>query len=227
MNKKLCDAVCDRDLPLVKQLLAEGASPNTVDPSSGMSLLCIACECKKGDVARALLEAGAEPSASALQTAVAHECLGAVMALIKGGADVGGRDETGTTPLHNAVRPERHQGDGWRSVDPHIPRWLVFRGGADIEARNRRGRTPLHDAARGLDPEVLYDLIEWGADTGARDRDGRTPLHIAVVHGRAHNLRPLLREGRARDNSGDTPLALAKRLGHVKCEQELLRTGPV
>ena len=78
--------------------------------------------------------------------------------LVKGGADVNGREVDGTTALHWAVR-----GD-----DTEIAA-LLLGAGADANAANRYGVTPLSLAARNGSGPMLELLLRRGADVQAAD----------------------------------------------------------
>lgn len=118
--------------------------------------------------------------------------------LIRAGADVDARGESGDTPL-------------WQVTDVEGVQLLVD-AGADVNARLTRGgetfsrgATPLHRAARLGDAEMVQVLIEGGANVRSADRDGVTPLHYAKS---ANVARALIRAGAdldVRDKFNNTP----------------------
>ena len=58
--KWLCNSVCNNHAALVRLLLADGLSPNTIHPQGSLSLLHLAAGHGAIDVLRLLLEAGAD-----------------------------------------------------------------------------------------------------------------------------------------------------------------------
>ena len=89
------------------------------------------------------------------------------------GGDPQARDDTGRTPLHDAVvaadKPEI------------ITALLNF--GADPNARDDKGRTPLHFAAVRGAPKIINVLLNAGADLDARTTSSAmTPLHMATFY---------------------------------------------
>lgn len=108
----------------------------------------------------------------------------AVALLLKEGAPVDARSQTGRTPLHVAAR----RGDATLVA-------LLLAKGADPNARARGGVTPLHLAARAGHVEVMGILLRNGAHPDVRTRDGRTPLDVATEYQRAEAIE-LLRQAR-------------------------------
>jgi ankyrin repeat protein len=95
-----------------------------------------------------------------------------ISALLKGGADVNGKDDdTGSTALMRAAN---------KGVDDtHVYR-LLLDSGARVNDTNQIGRTALMDAAEVCsNPEVLAVLLAAGADPGSRDAFGNTAASFA------------------------------------------------
>ena len=88
--------------------------------------------------------------------------------LINAGANVNAKNDTGMSPLHNAVTKEVVE--------------LLIAEGADVNAKNKHGGTPLHEAAASGHKEIVELLIAEGADVNAKDVNGYTPLDWAIFN---------------------------------------------
>ena len=128
--------------------------------------------------------------------------------LLKKGASLEARDESGRTPLIAAATY------GSKGIVA-----LLLDKGAKIEATDNAGQTPLIAAACDcavIDMPSTYDilklLIEHGANIEARSSDGKTALMRAAASGHSGNVELLLERGadvNALDNAGNTALMLA------------------
>jgi len=131
---------------------------------------------------------------------------------VAAGADVGARDEDGSTPLDIAVRSGNAESvAALVAAGPHCGDWLTpefwqaahpadvtrcLAAGADVGARDKWGRTALHYAAGLGTAERVAALVAAGADVGARDDEyGATPLHYAARFGTAESVAALLAAG--------------------------------
>jgi uncharacterized protein len=161
------------DLESAKLLVAAGANVNDAD-AWGVSATVLAAHSNFGDVAKYLLDKGADPNRmeagfSALHVAVMHRNTDLVGVLIDHGADVNAVLKTWT--------PTRRSSD-----DYHFEPSVV-------------GATPLWLAARYSEPEVMRLLLKHGADPkfvmktdyvapegfGARHRQEATNILMAAT----------------------------------------------
>jgi ankyrin repeat protein len=93
-----------------------------------------------------------------------------ITVLVKAGAELEARTETGKTPLMNAAM---------FNSSPKVITVLV-KAGAELEARTKAGWTPLMFAAMfNTSPEVITALLEAGADAKVKNQDGKTALDYA------------------------------------------------
>jgi ankyrin repeat protein len=100
--------------------------------------------------------------------------------LLRHGARVDARDDSGCTPLIAAA-----EGDDARAIQELLKR------GASLNAKDRSGRTPLIAAAQWGRVSSIEALVGAGADVGSRDNRGNTALNYAST------------EARRRDTSAD------------------------
>jgi ankyrin repeat protein len=95
-----------------------------------------------------------------------------VSVLLKAGAKVNGRDNSGWTPLM------------WAAMlsDPEVISVLLEAGARVDDKETKHGGTPLTMAAMfNSDPEVISALLKVGAKVDYRDDGGRTPLMYAAM----------------------------------------------
>jgi len=194
--EKLHLAIRNGDSLVVKELLAKGIDPDTVD-RYGFTPLCQAAYRGDAEIAKMLIDYGADvnlrsdvkdgnkratfvPLLMAVDRAgytsdrSGHESV-AIM-LIEKGAKVDLADEGKFTPLHYSWFSER------------VTRMLV-KNGADINAKNRLGETPLHFAIRlGIEDAVRF-ILELGADPEIENNKGETSLDYAKKHERDETLK--------------------------------------
>ncbi|CAE7752278.1 ANK2 [Symbiodinium sp. CCMP2592] len=186
--------------------------------------------------------------------------------LLEAGADPNIKDDDGRTPLHEAAG--KSQADTTKVVlkvgthrifkDGHLVEshsWntlghdqqhsdsmvtvmtLLVKAGADLNIKDGRGETPLHKAVRQNHLEAAKILLAAGADLNAKDQDGQTPLYEAADNGCLQTEVFLLQSGaewNAEDHNGITPLGLAaKDIVHdggcavVFAEQWLIAGGDI
>jgi cytohesin len=158
-----------------------------------------------------------------------------VKRLLNAGADVGGRDDSGATPLF------------WAAVSGSTEiAELLIAGGADVNARDRGGYIPLHVAAYQSRREVAEVLVRAGSDVNAKSAAGAgwTPLHKALERlvdpemtqqvspsdlGAAVAIVELLlangADANARASSGTLPLNFAAASGQKALVELLLAKG--
>jgi serine/threonine protein kinase len=146
-------------------------------------------------VARALLEAEADPNASdedgkaPLHVAAKKGAVEVAETLLEEWADPSVDTEEGQTPFHYAASSE----------EAETLTNMFLEEGADVNAPISdgpgQGQTPLHGAALMGNPGAAEVLLENGARVGAADENGQTPLHKAALLGNPEVAEVLLKEG--------------------------------
>lgn len=194
------------DLDKVASRLGKGLDVNARD-ENGNTALAMAITEKRFDLARKLVEAGAEVNTTrgdhtsilALAIIVADRSM--VEFLLAKGADANRADGYDfTTPLMVAARRG--------SVE--LTELLLDRG-AKVEGRSKEGRGAMEWAVRGGSPEVITLLARRGADANAINDDGNTPLMAAARSGNAATVAALIAAGadvNATNQDGWTPLGV-------------------
>ncbi|MBI3849896.1 MAG: ankyrin repeat domain-containing protein [Verrucomicrobia bacterium] len=198
---------------IAAQLLAAGAEANGSEPATGASTpLHHAASGGHRDVAKLLLEHGANPNATAvrgqaevtpLMIAAGNGDAEIVSLLLMHKANPNLLDAQGNTALWNAINS--------RKVD--VIR-LLLANGANPDQLRADGYAPLVIAIGNLqDKAIVAALLDAKADPNAKDKSGMTPLHHAVQIGRKEFVELLLARGadpNIRNNQGQTPLDILK-----------------
>lgn len=165
----LIDAVRAGDIRKVQRLIAANVDVNEA-LFNGFTALHMAAQTGQTDIARRLIEAGADVNAAALDKKVTplyiaaekgHDGVAAL--LLAKGAKVN----------YAAVAAAVVHGR-----DKILE--LFFQHGANIERTDANGTTYLHLAALSGRADIVDLLIKYGAKVDARDKDGLTPLSVAV-----------------------------------------------
>ena len=154
------EAAATGDLERTRKLLDEDPSRANGFADDGFHPLGLAAFFKRPEVARLLLERGADPAPpsanpqafTALHSAVASDAgtrdMAIVRALVEAGAPVNARSGSGTTPLHTAAF----------LGDTEVVELLLSRG-ADPRIASKDGKTPI-DLARTQGHAELGELME-------------------------------------------------------------------
>jgi hypothetical protein len=157
------------------------------------SLLHSAAAKGDGDVARALLEAGASVDAvdkqgdTPLHYAAFQGHAVVARALLEAGASVDAFEVQSNTPLLRAA----FQGHA-------VVARALIEAGASVDAVDEEGDTPLHYAADKGHADVARALIEAGASVRAANQQRKTPLHLAADRGHTEVSTALLNAARLR-----------------------------
>lgn len=162
----LLDAAARGDLQALRALLEGGADPG-VALGDGLTALHIAAEEGNVDMARLLLDAGADAEAKTrigsytpLHLAAGSAHLDVVEVLLRAGADVAGETtNSGATPLHLAARA---------MAGERVVRALLEHGAAVNAVESAAGQTPLMFAASYGRVGSVRQLLRHGADPGLR-----------------------------------------------------------
>ena len=158
-DKKLIDAASKIKADKVKQLLAEGASPEA--------------DCEIGASYEASYANSDKPAYGRTPLMCSYAELKIAQLLLDAGADINAVDGMGNTVLHNTFVAKDDTG-----IDEFN---FLLKHGADINARNIFGRTPLYEnilrGPRWEKKTVL--LLEAGADPNIRNAYGSSPLMYA------------------------------------------------
>lgn len=168
--------------------------------------------------AQALLRNVASNGKSALMVASKQGELAVAKRMVKLGANVNQRTQTGGTPFMFAV------------LGNHLAlaRWL-HQSGADINAKGSNGWSAATIAGAKGQTDMLRWLIEAGADINSPDVYRFTPLMRAVDNQHTDSVKILLQQGKAsvkvKDESDNTALHFAVANQHSDVIKLLLHHG--
>jgi len=139
--------------------------------------------------------------------------------LLAEGADINGRDESGTTALHRAARSLQHE----------VVTYLLFMG-ADPNVARHNGHTPLMATQGwlGWEPDWMrYMLLLAGANPHAARTNGHTELSHAAFHANEHGVQMLIWAGADPEEvtPKGSPMHIASKAGHQRVVELLRRNG--
>lgn len=197
---QLREALQNRELKRIVQLLRSGVDPNAFASPNGLTALQTAASVEKlpSQVLDLLLHSGADPNArlreadTALHIAALKGRPDYVKRLIEAGAEVDAKNSRGETPLNLHCF--------W--AKPGVVEILLGAGADPTIATTRpngeepEGTTPLHRVARREDGSAhLSALIQAGAPLDLKDGDGKTALGLAVTERNPKAVKMLLDAG--------------------------------
>jgi ankyrin repeat protein len=196
----LFTAVRNGSVGIVEALLAAGADVNAIDQTYQQTALMVAAREDQAEIARLLIDAGADVHRQTPAGATPRPRLPAENSGSKGDGIVrGGWPEHGMrAPIPGAKTALLYAA---RDGSADIARMLLD-AGADIEQPDANGTTPLLAAVINNNMAAARALIEAGADVNAVDWYGQTPLWAAV------DVRNLDVNGPTRDNGVDRTAVL-------------------
>ncbi len=232
----MCQAAEQGDVARLKQLLAAGASSNSLN-AQGHTALQLAAFHGRLDAAEALLRAGADVNAAG-----PGQCKYSF-----GGGSV---ERHGLTPLHLAAIgghalvielltidwQASHSAGAAHGTPLHYATWhddpaparALLRGGACITALDGDGAAPLVWAAESGHPATIPALLAAGAPVDAVGKHSFTALHWAASGGHAAALRALLAakaDVNSKGEAGMQAIHMAAAGGHAEAIKTLLAAG--
>lgn len=223
----LMEAVLNKDLLKVEQLLASGAYPDKTD-KDGKSALHHAVRTGQEEIAHLLLKQGASinlrdktlatPLFEALESPQPFEML---TFLMRNGADADITDSSNMVPLHVAARKSA----------PNIID-LLSKTTRNPARPDSGGMTPLHYACQSNSLSAIKCLVEDGAPLLCANNTGDTPLHLATARlsGESDIVSYLLTTDGARlvnavNMDGRTPLHQALSYNKQDLARKMLEAG--
>lgn len=206
---KLCEHVQAGNFQALESALEQkGFNPNFMNSDNTRSLLMIVCGKGKVDLAKQLIQAGADvnfvapDTRSVLHVAVDADNAAIIPALLAAGANPMVQAGNGATPLHDAVWSRRKESvrallpaykdinfspDGRHNGVPiglaigrNFPDMvqLFIDAGMDLNDPKLPNQ-PLIHAARDGHREIVEMLLKAGADKNIRNREGKTAKDVA------------------------------------------------
>lgn len=206
-------AAKEGNLPEVERLAsANPASVNVQEDRYGTTPLHQAAASGQYDIAKYLLDHGAQPNARDFEQATPLYYVGGhprknspqlAELLLQRGADVDAETKDRMTPLHVAALHDDAQDE---------IAMVLLQHGAKMDLRMVDGSTPLFLAALAAKEKVALLLITKGANVNISDNTGNSPLHAAAARNLDQVVKALIAKGatvNAKNNKGDTPMDIA------------------
>ncbi len=208
---------------LARALIAKGSDANAQSPgpvgnnsywikTNGLTPLALAIRCGNTEIAKLLIDAGADDAVC---------------------------DDDGYPAVFSLVYYPFRFFDGQNFNSPIFKHKCdIIPMLKNLDVPDKRGYTVLMEAMCTTDythnrtnaysnVPIALALIEGGANVNAASNDGTTPLHLAV-RGPEDSLKALIKAGadpNVQNNKGDTPLILASKWESEKKVRMLLRAG--
>ncbi len=177
-NEELLDASKNRDIAIVRYLLAQNEIDVNTKDSCGIAPLHNAARLGNLEVVQLLLQrkdinvnAKNDHDNTPLHEAVRYGNSEIVQLLLENGADVNARDHYYSTSLHEAVRYEKTK----------VVRLLLQQKDIDVNAKDNNDNTPLHEAAESQNTKVVLTLLENSANVNAKNIKKETPISIYLT----------------------------------------------
>ncbi len=194
-------AAGDKQLNMVKTLIAQGVAINNKDNLGKTALMCAANQISFDDNSNSSLSAAAK----------------IIRMLIAAGADINAKDNVGRTALMYAAggatqTDDNCVGGGYSDVIQ-----TLIADGATINARDQQGKTaliyaavgyigdfpdhatsyinPREDYPDGCRPNVIRTLVKAHADVNAKDKNGWTALKYAQYNEAIEIMKVLIASG--------------------------------
>jgi len=178
----LITAVAYQDLDKVKNLVEAGVDINYQEESAGATALIMSAMYNFGDIARYLIEKGADIS---IKNNTGHTALMASAGsseevfdlLVANGADMSVKLEDGMSAFTLSISGVMSDFVGLGNAKK------LLENGADVDesftSGPAEGYTCLMMAARNQRPDIVKFLAENGADVNVKAANGNTPLSLA------------------------------------------------
>lgn len=232
----LYEAVRNKDISKVKQLINGGIDPNLCD-KDGKTVLFHISEYEIYDayddaIVQFLLAAGANPNRGSkfgwtpLHLAAGNHHNKLITRLLNAGANPNIQNCIGSTPLHsifdlNAFGKNKNHYNEEGMM-------FLFKAGANPNIKDEMGKTVLHCAIKfEASRSAISFLLEYGVDLNKQDDlDSSTALHYAVEKNNIELVKLLLENGadpNLKNEDDCTPVIIAAQEGYDKIVSLLIR----
>jgi quinoprotein dehydrogenase-associated probable ABC transporter substrate-binding protein len=236
IDQELSNAIIASDLDRVKFLIGKGADVNKPD-SQGWTPLLNAARQKKDEIAKALIELGADVNLAndgmtPLVAALMRDHVPTVKVLLDAGAQLEEPGPGGVTPLALALTERKYESAK-----------ALIDGGANVNATSgEEALTPLMIVAAQTGPaegamfrpgsarptDVAKDLLDHKAEVNAQSSTGMTALMIAATHNSPPMIGLLMDAGadaELKNKQGQTARDVALLNGNQEAAQAILVLG--
>jgi ankyrin repeat protein len=218
-SSELFAAIRAGDQDKVRRLISQNPKLVNAVTGEGQSALVISVYYHQPEIARLLVEGGAE--LNFFEAAMVGDAGKVAEWLAKNPA------------LLDAFSPDGFTGLGFAAFFGHteVARLLLDRSAqVNLASRNPMRVTPLHSSVAGRHFEISLMLLEHGADVNAQQQEDFTPLQEAAQNGQIDMVKLILSYHPAvdaRQAGGKTALRIAIEHGHPEVADLLRKHGAV
>jgi len=169
-DEGIVEAARNGNFETVQAILARDSSQLGATDDDGYTPLHWACMRAHWDIARYLIERGADVNAvggdggTPVNWAAHHDNVGIIQLMVEKGARLNVQNQWGMTELHTAI---------WRGCIGVVE--FLLDHGADPMIKTKEGWTAMHYAYRSGHVDVIKMLRERGLSMTEQDNDGRVP----------------------------------------------------
>jgi ankyrin repeat protein len=172
-GEPVVEAAKNGDFQTVKSILAKDPSKLNATDRSNYTSLHWACMRAHWDVAKYLIEKGADlnvvggDGGTQINWAVHHDKVDFIKLMVEKGAKLNHRNQWGMTELHTAI---------WRG-NIRVVEYLLDQG-SDPNIKTKEGWTAMHYAYRSGHDNIIAMLKKRGISMTEKDNMGRTPQYL-------------------------------------------------
>lgn len=222
-GQDIYQAVKDGNTEQVEEIIKENPELLDIKDQNAMTPLNLAAQEDQFEVAKLLLEKGADPllgdneNSGPIHLAAISGSVRIIDLLKENGVDIDAKDDNGLTALHFALSRRQLE----------MARHLI-NDGADVKLQTNNSWSTLQFAAISGDLDLVKQIVEKKVDVNDQLENGFTPLFSAVSFGHTDVVKYLVENGadiNHEDDRGSQALSLARNPNTFDAAKYLIKQG--